>query len=385
MAIDLDKERAGRPAPLRVVDASDFQGKPVPERDWLIPQMLLRRSVTLVNGDGGVGKSLLMMQLQVAAALGEPWLGLPMPADGITSFALYCEDDEEEVQRRLADVLRFYNASFADLHGRVLFMSRVGEINEMMKFGWKNDTGQRTALFNQVEDQIRMRGVQLTVLDTVADVFMGNENIRPQVRGFITAIRRLALINNGGVLITAHPSRAGMADGTGLSGSTGWNGSVRSRIYLTKPKVKDADIDGEEGQTNERILKTMKSNYGASGDVIRLRWENGVFMRTDTTGGSLLDRLDDDRKVLEAARWLIGRGNLLSPSHVSRTALATLVTRVPSCKDITQKKAFAAQERMLGNGKLVTVEMGPKSKRVLYIRPTDMRYPGEPEVENGQD
>lgn len=377
MAIDLDKERAGRPAPLRVVDASDFEGKPVPERDWLIPQMLLRRSVTLVNGDGGVGKSLLMMQLQVAAALGETWLGLPMPEEGLTSFALYCEDDEDEVQRRLADVLRFYNASFSDLHGRVLFMSRVGEINELMTFGFKNDTGKRTALFNQVEDMIRMRGVQLTVLDTVADIFMGNENIRPQVRSFITAIRRLALINNGGVLITAHPSRAGMADGTGLSGSTGWNGSVRSRIYLTKPKVKDADIDGEEGQTNERILKTMKSNYGASGDVIRLRWDQGVFVRADSGGGSLLDRLDDDRKVLEATRWLIQRGERLSPSEKSRTALMHRVPKVPSCNEMTWKDVFKAQERLLSSGKMELVEVGPPTKRVVLIRPSDVRYPEE--------
>ena len=377
MAIDLDKERMGRPAPLRIVDASSFQGKAIPERDWLIPQMLLRRSVTLLNGDGGVGKSLLLMMLQVAAALGEPWLGLAMPEDGMTSFALYCEDDEDEVQRRLADVLKFYNASFSDLHGRVLFMSRVGEINEMMRFGFKNDTGVRTALFNQVEETIRMRGVQLTLLDTVADIFMGNENIRPQVRGFITAIRRLALINNGGVIITAHPSRAGMADGSGLSGSTGWNGSVRSRIYLTKPKVKDADIDGEEGQTNERILKTMKSNYGASGDVIRLKWDKGVFLRTDPTSGSMLDRLDDDRKVLEAARWLISRGETLSPSPASRTSLAAKVIRVPSCKDMPFRDALAAQERMISNGRMVTVELGPASKRTVYVRPSDCRYPSE--------
>lgn len=376
-AVDLDKERHSRPQPLKVSSLGNFIGRAIPERDWIVPGILTRRSVTLFSGAGGGGKTLAMMQLQVAAALGTTWFGLQLPEDGIASFALYCEDDDDEVHRRMADICKHYGCEFSDVADKVMFSCRVGEVNELMRFGFKNDAGQRTALYDAIENTIRMRGIQLTILDTVADIFMGNENVRPQVRSFITAIRRLSLINNGGVLMSAHPSRAGLADGSGLSGSTGWEGSVRSRIYLTKPKVKDADIDGEEGQTNDRLLKTMKSNYGPAGDVIRLKWEAGVFVRSDGVGVSFIDKLDDDRKVMDAARWLISRGHLLSPSHLSRTSLANGVLRVPSCAGMDFKRALAAQERLLASGRMVTIEMGPKSKRTIYVRPVDARYPGE--------
>ena len=35
--------------------------------------------------------------------------------------------------------------------------------------------------------------MQLVVIDTAADTFAGNENIRPQVRQFITLLTRLAI------------------------------------------------------------------------------------------------------------------------------------------------------------------------------------------------
>ena len=45
---------------------------------------------------------------------------------------------------------------------------------------------------------------------------------------------------------------------------------MRSRLYLkTRP---------DEDDDNLRILATMKSNYGAKGKDLRLRWLDGVFV-----------------------------------------------------------------------------------------------------------
>jgi len=115
------------------------------------------------------------------------------------------------------------------------------------------------------------------VLDTLADVFSGNEVDRNQPRAFIRELRRLALRIQGAVILTQHPSVAGLASGTGSSGSTGWNNSVRSRLYLTTPKTKA----GEEASPNERLLKTMKNNHAAAGGKIKLKWQHGVFVRVE--------------------------------------------------------------------------------------------------------
>jgi RecA-family ATPase len=308
------------------------------------------------------------------------WLGLKVP-EPMYSFGLYCEDDEDEIHRRLFDILRHYGKTFRDLEGRVRFISRVGEENEMVTFrGRDRDTAKavRTSLFNQVEDEVENWGHQLIILDTAADVFAGNENIRPQVRAFVTQIRRLALINNGGVVLNSHPSKSAMADGSGFSGSTAWNGSVRNRLYLTAKKQKTGEDEAEQQQTNERVLKVMKSNYGPFGAKIPCRWEQGCFVNSDgTSPGSVLDRIEVRVKLLQAARYLVERGTFVAAAHQTRASLTALAQGLPSCKGYSFQALTAAQEALEREGKLVIVELGPQSKRRRYIRPDDARYPGE--------
>ena len=62
-------------------------------------------------------------------------------------------------------------------------------------------------------------------------------------------------------MLLAHPSLTGMNTGTGTSGSTAWNNSVRSRLYLDR--VRESGI---EPDPDARVLRTMKSNYGPVGD-----------------------------------------------------------------------------------------------------------------------
>lgn len=375
--VDLDHERARRPRPLNVRSVSVFDGKEVPHRRWVVPGFSVEGGITLFAGDGGTGKSLLMIQLQVAAALGEPWLGMPMP-EPFSTFGFYCEDDEDELHRRFHDACRHYGCSFGDLGDSVRFISRVGEPNELMTFDRRSDAGKPTALLSQIENEVALYKPRLCVFDTVADVFGGNENIRPQVRAFVTRMRRLALIGRGAVILTAHPSRSGMADGSGQSGSTAWQGSVRARAYLKMPHQPDQDIDGEPEPTNERLLKLMKSNYGPQGDKIRLKWQDGVFLRTDIAGpGSLADQYDDDKKVLDGATWLIERGAKLGAIPKARGSLASMLKDLPSCKLISFRNTVAAQERLIASGKLVLVEIGPPSKRVKCVRPAHLKYPGE--------
>ncbi|MCU0909864.1 MAG: AAA family ATPase [Rhodobacteraceae bacterium] len=62
----------------RFFTAADLEGRPVPERPWLVPDLVPSKTVTLFSGDGGTGKSLLALQLCAAVASGGAWLGLPV-------------------------------------------------------------------------------------------------------------------------------------------------------------------------------------------------------------------------------------------------------------------------------------------------------------------
>lgn len=360
---------------LDVVCPSCWQGKPVPQRRWLIPGLMIRGTVTMLSGDGGVGKSLLVQQLATALATANRFLGIEAHADPLPSLALFCEDDLEELHFRQAHINAHYRCDMEDL-GAMGVISRVGLENGLMAFDRRTDEGEETPLYRQLEHMIRQSGAVLIIIDTSADTFIGNENIRAQVRQFVNALRRLARINDGCVLLNAHPSLTGLNSGSGLSGSTGWNNTVRGRLYLTKP----ATPDSEEEQSDARVLKLMKSNYGPAGEALALRWRDHVFVLEDQrrgAAGNIVDRIDLDNAVLAGLRRLVGDGVQIPADTHAKNGLAIRLRSLPSCRRWTWQAMTGAQERLVALGKIVKVEMGSPSKRRLYVRPHDMTLPGE--------
>lgn len=250
-----------------------WRGTQAPQINWIVEGCFIRGTVGILAGDGGLGKSLLLQQLQTACALGVPWLG--MATEQCHSLALYCEDDEHELHRRQERINDHYGCRMEDLAG-VHMESRPGQDCVLMAFKQWGGDGRKTMMFDQLAHAAIERKVKILILDTVADVFSGNEVDRNQPRTFIRALRQLALRIGGAVILTQHPSNEGMASGSGRSGSTGWHNSVRSRLYLTKPKGTD------EIQTDERLLRTMKQNAGKFGGKLSVTWDKGVFILTET-------------------------------------------------------------------------------------------------------
>lgn len=247
---------------------------PAPPRQWIVPDWIPRATVTALYGDGGVGKSLLAQQLLTCTALGEPWLGLEV-AKG-RALGIFCEDDAAELQRRQEAINHALGTAMADL-GDLRLMSRLGDDNVLMDFTG-SDTGVLTDFFNDLDATMAKFRPALAALDTAADLFGGNENVRPQVRRFVGAcLGRLALRHDCAVLLLAHPSSAGLANGSGTGGSTAWNNTVRSRLYLDRQKAEG----GEPADPDARLLSRMKANYAPADARIDLRWQRGAFCRPD--------------------------------------------------------------------------------------------------------
>lgn len=254
--------------------AEEWHGHKAPQIDWLVENAFMKGTVGILAGDGGLGKSLLLQQLTTACAIGVPWLG--MRTQPLRSLAVYCEDDMDELHRRQERINSYYGCSMKHLEP-LRIDSRPGRDCVLMEFGRWGGDGRVTPLFNQLWELAHLHQAQIVILDTVADVFNGNEIDRNQPRTFIRELRKLALAIQGVVILTQHPSNEGMASGSGRSGSTGWHNSVRSRLYLTKPKAKG----DESEESNERHLRTMKNNAGRFGGKVRIEWKNGVFVLMD--------------------------------------------------------------------------------------------------------
>ena len=262
--------------------------KPAPHYSWMVEGVFAAGTVGMISGDGGLGKSLLCQQLCTAACLGHAWLGLPTAH--ARSLAVFCEEDRDELHRRQEKINAHYGCTMSELEG-MLVEPRAGRDSVLVEFPRWGDVGYRlTDLYRQIESTAAEHGAQFIILDTIADIFAGNEVDRSQARAFVRELRKLALRQGGVVLLTQHPSLAGLADGSGRSGSTGWSNSVRTRLYLTHPAHKKS----EEPLPNERLLRTPKSNYGPPGGRIPLHWERGVFVRAEDTPPRSRDWADLD-------------------------------------------------------------------------------------------
>lgn len=299
-----DQLTGSRTAGLRTISPPQWAGKPIPERKWLVEGLIPAGAVTMISGDGGLGKSLLSLQLMTCCATQKDFLG--RQTANVKSLGVFCEDEYDELHYRMSCITRHYGVDYGDLSD-IGLISRVGWENSLMdsvqeyRDGVRSDQLHDTQLYHQIWNTAVESGAQLVVLDSLHDMFAGNENERKHARHFIGLLRRLALEIDGAVIINAHPSVAGMASGSGSAGSTAWNNAVRSRLYLTR----DKDKDGEEADQDARILKTMKANYGRAGDKINLKYEDGVFVTVGApTGISWLDGHRDVSAVLDALRAL---------------------------------------------------------------------------------
>jgi len=284
--------------PLAFIDMSQWDKVLPPPRLWSVRERIPLRQPTLLSGEGSIGKTLLSLQLLAAQVLGRDCVGmLPEPGPAIY---FGCEDDVDELHRRVADIAAHYRVTFAELIAAGLHMLSFAGRDAIL--GAPNRAGaiEPTPLFHRIHKAVCEIQPKTLVIDTSADVFGGNENDRAQVRQFVGLLRRLAIDGNCSVVLCSHPSLTGLKTDTGLSGSTAWHNSVRARMFF-----KTATTDqGEEPDPELRELQFLKSNYSKLGERLLLRWKNGVFVPEPGRGTiekALAERKADDLflKLLE--------------------------------------------------------------------------------------
>lgn len=164
-------------------------------------------------------------------------------------------------------------ADLKDLH-----ILPLAGLDAVMSARDKNGVMQPTPLWRKFERAIARLKPKSIGLDTLADVYAGDENVRGEVRQFVGMVRGLCLKNNCAAVLLGHPSLSGMNSGSGTSGSTAWENSVRSRLYLHRPLDEQGKVD-KNADPDLRILETMKQNYGPGvGDERQMRWPDGRFV-----------------------------------------------------------------------------------------------------------
>lgn len=338
--------------------ASELADKPIPQRLWLVEDLIPQKTVTLFGGDGGTGKSLVALQLAVAAASRTAWLNRRI-ASGRVIF-ISAEDDRDELHRRLDAIVRNAGIGFADLADLTL-RSLAGE--DALLAVESHVQLVHSALFEELDARADIDEPVLIVIDTLADVFPSNENDRAKVRQFIGILRSLALKRQCAVVLLAHPSLSGLNSGAGTSGSTAWNNSVRSRLYLSRIVQ-----DGNEPDPDRRILSTKKANYGRIGGEISLLWKDGVFVedRTPDSLDCMAVGAKAERVFMKLLRTIEKQGRMVNDKG-SDSYAPKVFAGMSTAEGVTQVAFKAAMERLLEAGEVKIEWFGPPSRRVSKL------------------
>ncbi|MGU3362896.1 AAA family ATPase [Methylobacterium sp. M6A4_1b] len=303
--------------PLRWIDPTAWKGKAIPTREWEVPGLIPKNEVTLVYGDGGIGKTLLMHQYATCAATGQPWLGQATRKGRIMCFL--CEDDEAELHRRQSDINRALGIDYTDLVD-LRIISRKHDDNLMAT--WERGGHMKlTPVWTQLRDDAVAWKADVLIVDTIADIYGGSEIDRAQVTAFVkSCLGRLAQAIGGSVIALGHPSQSGQSSGEGTSGSSAWSNAARSRLFLRYPQP-DSKKRETGKPTDVRELENKKLNYGPRGLRLKIRWVKGAFEAFATNSPGSIDagarltevpRLEDAAENAVAAALLSAQSERLS-------------------------------------------------------------------------
>jgi hypothetical protein len=143
-----------------------------------------------------------------------------------------------------------------------------------------------------------------------------------------------------------------MANKTGLSGSTHWHNSVRTRMYCNKITNKTGnEDDGTDDGLRELIV--MKNNYGPANARVSIKWDKGIFVPAGSA--SSIERIAAESRVdeifLRCLAIQIAAKRFVSPNRSSTYAPA-IFERMREAEGLKAPAFVASMERLISARKI---------------------------------
>ena len=310
-------------APLKATFIDDLNVAMLPRRRWLLGHSLLRGSVTVQVAPPGVGKSTLGIEQAVAVVTGCAITGQDVHEQA-KAWIYNNEDDADELKRRLAAVLQYWDIPFDEVGGRLALNSGADRPLLVARADREGNVI-RLPDVDACASQVREHGIGLFVVDPFVETHEVNENANAEIKAVAAMFREIARKGDCAVMLVHHTAKPpqGSSDGHAgnmntARGASALTGVARIVQTLFSMSARDAERHGvaEEDRRLYVRLDDAKANVALITD--RARWfrRESVTIANDDEVGVLVP------EALETSELDDGDDDL------HRTVIACLLARV---------------------------------------------------------
>lgn len=301
-----------------------FDANKLPLRPWVIDTFACRGRITMLAGPGGVAKSTYSILTAVALAAGRSDIcGFPI-AKPMRVAIWNQEDDLDEMQRRIAAVMKKFDVKWDDLKddkNKPMLCVNSG-VDSPFYLGRRTPDGLIVPgkdIANAVE-AIKELDVALLILDPLIEMHEAPENDNALMRQVMSNARNIAVQGNCAVMIATHTKKPPQASSDGFAGemdaargASSQFGVVRIGETLFSASPKDAKEWRFEGSHLDYVrLDSAKNNLAARRkDPIWFKREQvliGAYDEADETSGEkvgVMRPVEVKRKEIEIENDLL--------------------------------------------------------------------------------
>jgi hypothetical protein len=287
---------------LRESTGERFAGDPPPRR-WLVDGSLPLGVPALLAAHGGLGKSMLALDLALRVVADPPPAGSIDLNTGIfggavvahgTAVVLTTEDDADEITRRLAgiDPARSWmrNAS------RLIVKPLLSDGGPLVLVTEQQRAPVATPEFYTLRDELReIPDLRLVVLDPIASFFHADINADPRAGAFVGTLLGQLATETGATVLGLHHNAKGRTGRDAVRGTSALVDGVRWVYSMWAPTDQD-EMARAGSEARKRGFRATPDNF-AFGQVVKANGPHpsGVQMYTRGVGGLL-------RQLAEIAR-----------------------------------------------------------------------------------
>jgi hypothetical protein len=317
---------------LKAVPLAPFEPADIPQRPWIIPGFACRGRVTMLAGPGGVSKSTYYLMVAIAVASGRGDIcGYAVPKPDRV-WVWNQEDDLQEMQRRLAAIMSFYNVSWDDLkdeNGELRTFVSSG-VETPLILATRRDYGVvPTAQVGEIIAEVKANRIGTLILDPLVEFHEASENDNVQMRAVVGQVRRIAQEGDCATLLATHTRKPPQASSDGFAGemdaargASAQLGVVRIGATIFSMSPKDAKAyQLPAGKTYRDFVRLDIAKNNLAPVLPEPIW----FQREGVTIGGGFERTGESVGLLRPVKLVKKAGDKASAAPHLPTVLASII------------------------------------------------------------